>query len=125
MMEFVNAFTKDTERPVEAMKQFTLLLAPFAPHIAEELWKILGGETTLTYEAWPQYDEAFAKDATVEIPIQIMGKLKHRIYVEADIENDALEAAALADETVKELLEGKQIMKTIVVPGKLVNFVAK
>jgi len=124
MMEFVNFFTKETIRPIEIMRQFALLLSPFAPHIGEELWKILGGQQSLAYEPWPRYDEAFTRDATVEIPVQIMGKVRAKINVDPDLDKNALEAAARADTRVAELLDGKKISKVIVVPGRLVNFVA-
>jgi leucyl-tRNA synthetase len=102
-----------------------LLLAPFAPHVAEELWQALGHATTLAYEPWPTFDEAAIKEDTVEIPIQINGKLRGKILVATDADKTALEAAALADPKVLELLSGKTVVKTIVVPGRMVNFVVK
>ena len=83
MMEFVNFFTKQEQRPASMMKPFVLLLSPFAPHLCEELWKLLGGETTLAYEPWPEYDEALTVDAANEVPIQIKGKTKAKIMVPA------------------------------------------
>jgi leucyl-tRNA synthetase len=125
MMEFTNFFTKQSVRPHSAMEQFVLLLSPFAPHIAEELWELLGHENTLAYEPWPQYDEALTKDASIEIPVQILGKLRGKVVVPADSDQATLIAAARADSRIAELLKGKEIVKTIVVPGKLVNFVVK
>ena len=125
MMEFVNFFTKEKTRPRSVMEPFVLLLSPYAPHIAEELWQLLGHDETLAYEPWPTFDEAATRDATVEIPVQIKGKVRGRVTVEADATKDQLEAAAKADEKVAALLEGKTIVKTIVVPGRLVNFVVK
>lgn len=122
-MEFTNAFTGQDVRPKSAMETFTLLLAPMAPHIAEELWELLGHAETLAYHPWPTFDPALLKDDEVEVPVQVNGKVRGRVVVPADAERDAIEAAARADEKVAALLEGKAIKKVIVVPGKLVNFV--
>ena len=89
LMEFVNAFTSSEVRPRTAMETFTLLLAPLAPHAAEELWQILGHARTLAYEPWPSYDPALLKDAEVEVPVQINGKLRGRVVVPADADADA------------------------------------
>ena len=125
MMEFVNFFTKEKQRPKKCVEPFLLLLAPFAPHIAEELWLALGHEASLSYEAWPQFDEALTIESTIEIPVQVMGKVKSRINVARGTAKDELEKLALADEKIAELLAGKKIIKTIVVLDRLVNFVAK
>ena len=125
MMEFVNFFTKQKVRPKSAMETFVLLLAPYAPHLAEELWSVLGHTKSLAYETWPQFDPDLAKKDMVEIPIQIMGKVRAKIEVPADTDQQALEQAALADAKVQELLAGKKIIKTIVRPGQMVSFVAK
>jgi len=125
MMEFVNVFTRQKVRPKSVMSPFVLLLSPYAPHIAEELWQLLGHDETLAYEPWPQYDEALARDTTIEVPVQILGKVRSRVSVPADATKDDLEAAAKSDERIAELLAGKQVVKTIVVPGRLVNFVVK
>ncbi|MCA9158819.1 MAG: leucine--tRNA ligase [Planctomycetales bacterium] len=125
MMEFVNFFTKAEVRPKSAMADFVLLLAPFAPHLAEELWQLLGNSHSLAYQAWPVVDEAATKSAEVEVPIQINGKLRGRMVVPADCSKETLEKLALADPRTQELLEGKQIVKTIIVPGRLVNLVVK
>ena len=123
LMEFVNAFTGQEVRPRAAMDAFTLLLAPMAPHLAEELWEILGHGPTLAYEPWPAFDPALLKDDELELPVQINGKLKSKILVPADAGAPEIEAAARRDERIIALLEGKAIRKTIVVPGKMVNFV--
>jgi len=125
MMEFVNFFTKETVRPKKAMETLVLLLSPFAPHMAEELWEALGHSTTLAYEAWPQFDESATRSAEVEVPLQINGKVRAKIVVAADCSAEELEQAARSHERITELLEGKQIVKAIVVPGRMVNFVAK
>jgi leucyl-tRNA synthetase len=125
MMEFTNYFTKQDPRPKSVMETFVLLLAPFAPHIAEELWQVLGHEKTLAYEPWPQADPELLKEDTVEVPVQIKGKLRSRVIVPADTSQEDLEAAARADERIAELLADQQVLKVIVVPGRLVNFVTK
>ena len=125
MMEFVNYFTKQQERPRSVMQSFILLLAPYAPHLAEELWELLGAEGTLAYEPWPEFDESLLVESTIEIPIQIKGKVKSRISVAADISKDDLQEAARNDEKMQELLAGSEVVKVIVVPGRLVNFVTK
>jgi len=134
MMELSNHLTKQPVRPRSVMRTFMLILSPFAPHLAEEIWHALavppspsrrevGSECTLAYEPWPTYDASLLKADTIEVPVQINGKLKAKLMVAADISKEALEEAAKSDEKVKPLLEGKTIKKVIVVPGKLVNLV--
>jgi leucyl-tRNA synthetase len=125
MMEFVNFFTRQSTRPHSAMERLVLLLSPMAPHVAEELWTILGHDTTLAYEAWPSFDEALTVDATVEIPVQVLGKLRGKVTVPADVSNEDLLAAAKSLDKIQPWLAGKQIVKEIVVPGRLVNFVVR
>jgi leucyl-tRNA synthetase len=125
MMEFTNFFLKEEHRPRAAMEKLVLLLSPFAPHIAEELWQVLGRNTTLAYEPWPAFDEAALREDTIEVPVQINGKLRWRIQVAAGTDKAALEAAARTDPKVAELLAGKTVVKAIVVPGRMVNFVVK
>jgi leucyl-tRNA synthetase len=124
MMEFSNHLTsKVEERPKKVMETLVLLLAPYAPHAAEELWQVLGHSTTLAYEPWPSFDPALTKADEIEIPVQINGKLRSKLVVPAEIDNAALEQAAKDDEKVKEQIAGKTIKKVIVVPKKLVNIV--
>jgi leucyl-tRNA synthetase len=123
MMEFTNHLTRQTVRPHAVLNTFVLLLSPFAPHLAEELWRALGHAKTLAYEPWPAYDELILKADEIEIPVQVNGKLRSKVTVPADISQDELQKRALADEKIKPLVEGKQIKKVIVVPGKLVNIV--
>jgi leucyl-tRNA synthetase len=127
LMEFTNFFFKSETRPRSAMERFVLLLSPLAPHLAEELWQALGHPATLAYEPWPGYDESLIREDTIEIPVQINGKLRAKIELPADSGNDrgALESAARANPRVAELLEGKTLVKTIVVPGRMVNYVVK
>ena len=125
MMEFANFFMKETSRPRAVMEPFVLLLAPFAPHLAEELWELLGHGETLAYAAWPEFDPALLIEDTIEVPVQVNGKLRGRVQVAAGADQATLEAAARAEEHVVGLLAGRQVVKVIVVPGRLVNFVVK
>jgi leucyl-tRNA synthetase len=123
LMEFTNFFTAQETRPKTAMETFALLLAPMAPHLAEELWQILGHQASLAFESWPGYDPALLKDEEVEIPVQVNGKLRARVVVPADSDAAAIEAAARRDDRIAALLEGKTVRKVVIVPGKLVNLV--
>jgi leucyl-tRNA synthetase len=123
MMELTNHLTKLEARPRSVLETFVLLLAPFAPHMAEALWAALGHVDTLAYEAWPTYDEALTRADTVEIPVQINGKLRGKINAPADADEATLIMLAQTDEKIRALLEGKKIVKFIAKPGKLVNFV--
>jgi len=123
MMEFSNLLTKAETRPRAAVQTLVQLLGPYAPHLAEELWKLLGHAASLTYEPWPIFDPELTKADEIDVPVQINGKLRGVIRVSANIEKDALEAAAKADAKIAEMLAGKTIRKAVVVPKKLVNFV--
>jgi leucyl-tRNA synthetase len=101
------------------------MLAPFAPHLAAELWEQIGRKDAVLRHAWPKFDEALAREDEIEVPVQINGKLRSVIKVPVDAPKEALEAAARADEKVQTVLAGKTIVKVIVVPGKLVNFVVR
>jgi leucyl-tRNA synthetase len=114
-----NGFLADVQRSV------VLLLAPFAPYLAHELWEMLGEKGSLLRALWPKYDAELAKEEELEIPVQINGKLRSRVVVPADATEDFVIERALADEKVKAALVGKQIVKKIYVPGKLVNLVVK
>jgi leucyl-tRNA synthetase len=123
MMEFTNHLTKLPVRPRSVLEPFVLILSPFAPHAAEELWHALGHTDTLAYEPWPAADPALLQADTIEVPVQVNGKLRARLSVPADIDDKALEAAAFADEKVRGLVAGKVVRKVIVVARKLVNIV--
>jgi len=125
MMEFVNFFTKETVRPRKAMEALVLLLAPYAPHMSEELWQALGHTGSLAYQSWPTFDESLTLASEIEVPLQINGKLRAKIVVAADCTAEQLEATARGYEKLSDLLGGKQIFKAIVVPGRMVNFVVK
>jgi leucyl-tRNA synthetase len=123
MMEFTNLLTKQEERPRDALEKLVLLLSPYAPHIAEELWSLLGHSTTLAYEPWPAYDVELTKADTIEVPVQINGKLRAVVSVPAETDKEGLEAAAKVEPKIAEALAGKSIRKAVVVPRKMVNFV--
>jgi len=123
LMIFVNEAYKAEVLPLAAMRNFVQMLSPFAPHIAEELWERLGGTGTITYEPWPEYDEALTVDDEIEIVVQVNGKIVERMMVASDIEEEAMREAALRTDKVKAATEGKTVRKVIVVKGKLVNIV--
>jgi leucyl-tRNA synthetase len=109
----------------EVQRNLTLLLAPFAPYLAHELWEMLGEKGNLLKAPWPKYDAVLAKEEELEIPVQVNGKLRGRILVPADATEDFIIERALADEKVQSAITGKQIVKKIYVPGKLVNIVVR
>jgi len=123
LMEFVNFFTSQESRPHSCMETFVLLLAPLAPHLAEELWQALGHSGSLAYEPWPAFDEKYTREDTVELPIQINGRLRSRLVASISASNEELESAALADAKVRRHLEGGTVRKVIIVPRKLINIV--
>lgn len=123
MMIFVNDFSKTETRPLEILEPFILLLAPFAPHLAEELWEKLGHSKTLAYEPWPVYDDAYLIESEEEVAFQVTGRVRSRALVPVDITDEELKKKALDDEKVKQWIEGKKIHKVIVIPHRLVNIV--
>lgn len=125
LMVFVNDCYKAEYTPRKYALGFIQLLAPFAPHLAEEMWEVYGNTDSISYVPWPTFDESKLVSDTVEIVVQLMGKVKAKLDVKKDLTPAELEQIVLANEEVKELIEGKQVMKVIVVPGRLVNIVAK
>lgn len=125
MMEFTNFMSSQETRSKSVLEQFLLLLNPFAPHIAEELWNALGHQNTMTYEPWPAWDPTLLVEDTVEVPVQFNGKLRAKITVPASSDAATLETLARADETVQRNLDGKSVLKVVSVPGRMVNFVVK
>src|SRR5262249_31786543 len=101
------------------------MIAPFAPYLAHELWELLGEKTPLLRAQWPKFDPGLAKKEELEVPVQINGKLRSKIVVPSDSSEDLLKQQAQADEKIKTTIAGKQIVKIIVVPGKLVNIVVR
>ena len=124
-MEFVNAALKASRVDKAWMEQFVLVFSSFAPHMGEELWQRLGHTDTLAYEPWPQYDEALLVEDTIEIPVQVNGKLRVVIEIAADADKNAVLATAKASPKLAQHVEGKNIVKEVYVPGKLVNLVVK
>jgi len=124
MMIFVNEVTAQNARPRTLLEPFVLVLAPYAPHLAEELWERLGHQPSLAYMPWPEYVEALLKETTITVVVQVNGKVRDKLDVPANISNANLEQRARANAKVQEFIAGKTIKKVIVVPGKLVNIVA-
>ncbi|MBM4179378.1 MAG: leucine--tRNA ligase [Ignavibacteria bacterium] len=122
-MIFVNEFTKAEQRSYEAMTAFVQCLAPFAPHITEELWQVLGHDGSVHHSSFPEYDQAKLVENEIEIVLQVSSKIRGKMIVPADADAAAIEELAKSDPNVQKHLDGKQIKKTIVVPGKLVNFI--
>ena len=126
MMVFVNGFAGEgKELPREAAEKFVLLVSPFAPHLGEELWEVLGKTNTLAYEKWPSFDPAALVESEIELPVQVLGKLRARVKVSPDATQDEMRAAAEASPEVQKHLEGKTIVKVICVPKKMINFVVR
>ncbi|GAX47194.1 leucine--tRNA ligase [Pseudolactococcus reticulitermitis] len=124
LMIFVNAANKLPELPLDYAKGFIQLLAPFAPHLGEELWQTLTDETGISYVAWPTFDDSKLQDDEVEIVLQVLGKNKAKVMVPTGASKDELEKIALENEVVKDLIAGQTVRKVIAVPDKLVNIVA-
>jgi leucyl-tRNA synthetase len=124
MMIFVNEFGSKPEIPREAAEAYVKLLSPYAPHIAEELWEMLGHADTIAYEPWPLFDETFLKEDEAEILVQLMGKPLVKIMMPADAGKDEMEKLALDHPDVAAAVEGKTVRKVVCVPKRLVNIVA-
>lgn len=123
LMIFINDAYKQETLSQEAAEHFVQMLSPLAPHIAEELWQLLGHEGSISYVAWPTYDEAWTVDAEVEIVIQVNGKIVQRALIPQDMGQEEMQAHALSLPNVSAAVEGKTVRKIIAVPGKLVNIV--
>ncbi|PJA73564.1 leucine--tRNA ligase [bacterium CG_4_9_14_3_um_filter_65_15] len=125
MMVFVNEMTGMEARPRALLESFALLLAPYAPHLAEELWSKLGHGETLACAPWPAYDEQYLVEDTITVVVQVNGKVRDQLQIARDADPEDVKAAALALEKIGQWTEGKTIVKTIYVPGKLVSVVVK
>ena len=122
---FTNEASNWDIRPVSVMNDFLLLLAPFAPHIAEELYaKVNGGDSTLAYQPWPGHNEEYLVESSIEMVVQVNGKVRDRIQIPADIDEATIKQLALDSGNVKRHTDGKSVKKVIVIPGKLVNIVS-
>ncbi|MBQ8151284.1 MAG: class I tRNA ligase family protein, partial [Firmicutes bacterium] len=108
-----------------ATKNLIVMLAPFIPHVAEEMWDHIGQEGSVHDCLWPDYDESALVKDTVEIVVQINGKIKERMDIAGDLSREEMQAACMEDDKVKALIEGKNVVKVIAVPGKLINIVVK
>ncbi len=125
LMVFTNEALNWDIRPVTVMNDFLLLLAPFAPHIAEELYaKVNGGDSTLAYQPWPSHNDEYLIESSIEMAVQVNGKVRDRIQIPADIDEAAIKQLALDSGNVKRHTDGKSVKKVIVIPGKLVNIVS-
>ena len=109
----------------EVQRDLVILLAPFAPHLAFELWEMLGEKGSLLRTPWPKYDPALAKEEEIAIPVQVNGKLRGLIVVPVDSSQEVIHERALSAEKIKTAIAGKQVVKVIVVPGKLANIVVR
>ena len=127
LIEYVNYLTKNYPggAPRAAVEPIAVMVAPVAPHIAEELWSRLGHEGTITFVPFPSFDEKYLVDDEIELPVQVNGKVKSRVQVAADVSQDDAVAAALADEKVLAAIGEKSVVKKIVVPGRMINLVVK
>ncbi len=131
IMELVNALydAEASGLPVpllaDVQRSLILLTAPFAPYLAQELWEVMGEKSSLLRQAWPKFDPELAKEDEIEVPISIKGKLRSKIVVPVNTSKEELEKLALADEKIQSLIAGKQVVKVIVVPGKMVNIVVR
>lgn len=125
MMIFVNEFLNLGVKPIAALKPFVLLLSPFAPHLAEEIWEKFGSTKTLAYESWPRFDESKTRVDTIEMVIQVSGKIRAKLPLPLDSVEEEVKKLAFENESVKKHLEGKTIVKTIFVKNKLFNIVVK
>jgi leucyl-tRNA synthetase len=129
-MEFTNHFTTASERPRSVLEKFVLLLCPFAPHIAEELWQALGHKETLAHEPWPEFNADLAKEDAVEVPVQIDGKVRLKLQVDANANDEQI--LALAREKIPAMewwtsqnLSMADLELKKVVPGRLISFVTR
>ena len=123
MMIFVNHLSRQDIRPKSVLERFILILAPLAPHIAEELWERLGHSESLAYEPWPEYDSEIIKEKTIELAVQVNGKIKDRIVVAADADEEQIKKEALSNGNVNAAMGGKEPRKVIVIKSRLVNIV--
>ncbi len=125
MMIFINFLSKEEKVPQKALDRFLIILSPFAPHIAEELWEKLGNKESIFKEKWPKYDKKLIKDDIINLVVQVNGKLRDTILVDADISETEAKKSAQESDKIKKWIKSKEIVKVIFVKGKLVNIVVK
>ena len=124
-MVAVNELSQQNCHSRKVLEEVIVMLAPFAPHIAEELYSQLGHTTTVCDAAWPELNEQYLVETTVKMPVQFNGKVRFTLEFPADAEKDFMERTALDAPEAKKYLEGKTVVKTIVVPGRIINIVVK
>lgn len=125
MMEFVNAAYKWETHPRSILEKFVLLLSPFAPHIAEELWQRLGHADSLAYEPWPEAEEQYLKDDMIVLPIQINGKTRGKLQLREGSGEDEAFAAVVQEKHFEKYLSGHTVRKRIYVPGRILNIIVQ
>ena len=125
MMVFINECYKETTLNRVMMTGFVKLLSPFAPHLAEELWEKLGQSTTLLYESWPEFDPDMVVEDIIEYPVQINGKVRFKLEIAADADEDSIKEALMEHERLPMYTEGKTIVKTIIIPKRIITLVVK
>lgn len=125
LMALINEIYDHGSMTVDELKTFVTLLKPFAPHLTEEIWEAMGGEGLLSLAPWPVYEEAKTVDATVDIAVQINGKVRCVIKLSKDTPKDEALIAAKTNEKIRPMLEGRTIVKEVCVPNKIINFVVK
>jgi len=124
MIEFVNTATSSSKLTANQLDRFVRLLAPFAPHIAQEIYTKIGSNGYIAVASWPTFDSALLVEDELELPVQIMGKVRGRVTVPADASDEVVKKAAIEDSNISALLENLTIRKVIIVPNKIINIVA-
>jgi leucyl-tRNA synthetase len=124
MIEFVNTATSSSKLTANQLDRFVRLLSPFAPHIAQEIYTKIGGNGYIAVASWPTFDSALLVEDELELPVQIMGKVRGRVTVPADASDEIVKKAALEDSNISALLVNLTIRKVIIVPNKIINIVA-
>ena len=125
MMIFVNELYKTKALYKEVWEPFVLLLAPYAPHLTEEIWEKLGNKPSIANQAWPEWNEEMTKEDIVLVILQVNGKVRAKIELPVGLDQEALKEQAFANERIQEWIAGKTIIKVIAVPNKLVNIVVR
>ena len=125
MMVFINEVYKSGSCPREYAEGFIKMLSCITPHVGEEIWQILGHNESIAYESWPKFDEAKCVDDVIEMPIQVNGKVRNVIAIAKAAGKDEILEIVKADEKIKQAIDGKTIVKEIVIPGKIINIVVK
>ena len=125
MMVFINEVYKAGSCPREFAEGFVKMLSCIAPHVCEEIWQVLGHSNSIAYESWPTYDEAKCASDVVDMPIQVNGKVRSVVSIPADADKDTILATVKTDDKIKAAIDGKTVVKEIVVPGKIINIVVK